>query len=407
MKILLVLQAERKDWYTYLKEDDQNDYYLLWYENKNDIPEWIYRDEFFKKVYSWNEFATPQHLLKSISPDRIVFFEVIDQRQIALLVTANRNGLKTFYLEHGASAVRATSLKNYEPKQNFLNERLKYIKARFLFAFLNLVRSKSFYYSATFKVRSFDSFLKYFLLPFKMLVTTPNMALLNTKFVERTPARSIVFNRSNFEVFELYTGIKMESAVFTGIPLFDKLYNSETYIGDHVVFIDHPYLEQSVHSWTPDFHKKIADALHEFSVLRNVKIYVRLHPTSSMKLWKSYGYESPNFIMSQHDDFTSELLSSKLIISYSSTLLTGMLCAKKNIVLLGWHPTPAISSFDFSQFGICHVSFDIKDLQYKYDFWLENNLAIRNSEKYKNYIENMNNPFDGKAARRVIETITL
>ena len=407
MKILLVLQAERKDWYTYLREDNQNDYYLLWYENKNDIPEWIYGDEFFKKIYSWNEFATPQNLLKSISPDRIVFFEVIDQRQIALLVTANRNGLKTFYLEHGASAVRATSLKSYEPKPTFIKDRFKYIKDRFLSAFPNLVRSKFFYFSAAFKVRSFNSFLKYFTLPFKMLLTPPNKALLTTKFAERTPAQSIVFNQSNFEVFELYTGIKKESAVLTGIPLFDKLYNSKTYLGDHVVFIDHPYLEQSVHSWTPDFHKKLAGALKEFSVLRNVKIYVRLHPNSSMELWKSYGYESPNFIMSQNVDFTSELLSSKLIISYSSTLLTGMLCAKKNIVLLGWHPTPAISSFDFSQFGICHVSFDVGDLQNKYDFWVENNLAKRYDDKYGNYIENMNNPFDGQAGSRVLQTITL
>ena len=407
MKILMVLQAERKDWYTYLREDDQNDYYLLFHENKKDIPESIYRDKFFKKVYAWNEFSTPQKLLQNIKPDRIVFFEVIDQRQIALLVTANKNCLKTFYLEHGASAVRESSLKNYEPKPNFLNERLKYIKNRFFSSFLNLIRSKSFYYSAAFKVKSVHSFVKYCSLPFKMLVTTPNKALLNTKFAERAPATSIVFNKSNFEVFELYTGIKEESAVYTGIPLFDKLYNSETHIGSHVVFVDHPYLEQGQNSWTPNFHKKIADALVEFSVSLNVKIYVRLHPNSSMELWKSYGYESPNFIMSQNVDFTSELLSSKLIISYSSTLLTGMLCAKKNIVLLGWHPTPAISSFDFSQFGICHVSFDIKDLQNKYDFWVDNNLAERNEDKYGHYIENMNNPFDGKAGSRVLQTITL
>ena len=406
MKILLILQAERKDWYTYLREDSQNEFYLLWHENEKDIPEWIYLDKFFKKVYNWNKFATPQSLLKSIAPDKIVFFEVIDQRQIALLVTANRNGLKTFYLEHGAAGMRANSLKNYEPKQDFLKERLKYIRVRFLSAFLNLVRSKFFYYSAAFKVRSFKSLLKYFSLPFKMLVTTPNKALLNTKFIERTPARSIVFNKSNFEVFELYTGIKKESAVFTGIPLFDKLYDSKTYIGDHMVFIDHPYLEQGQNGWTPDFHKEIADTLLDFSVSHNVKVYVRLHPNSNMELWMSYGYESPNFILSQNVVFTNELLTSKLIISYSSTLLTGMLCAKKNIVLLGWHPTPIIFGYDFSQFGICHVSFDLGDLQNKYDFWVENNLAERNSEQYKNYIENMNNPFDGKAAIRVLQTIT-
>ena len=406
MKILLILTPERKDWYTYLREDDLNDYHLLWHENTKDIPEWIYKDDFFKKVYSWNDFATPQRLLKKLAPDRIVFFEIIDQRQIALLVAANSKKIKTFYLEHGASAERSTSLKGYEPKNNFKEEKLTYLKDRFSSAFLSLFRSKYFYYSVAHKVIFFDSFIKYCTLPFKMLLTTPNKALYNNKFVERTPGTSVVFNKSNFEVFELYTGIKIETAAFTGIPLFDKIYFSEKTNGVHIVFVDHPYLEQNVNFWTPEFHKKIADALHTFSVSQKIKIFVRLHPTSSIALWKSYGYESPDFILSQNDDFTKELLSSKLIISYSSTLLTGMLCAKKNIVLLGWHPTPAISSYDFSKFGICHVSFNIEDLSSKYDYWLENNMAERYEDKYNNFIKNMNYPFDGRAASRVIETIT-
>ena len=406
MKILLVLQPSRKDWYTYLREDKENEYYLLWHESAKNVPAWILQDKFFRKVYCWNNFPTTKKLLHGINPDRIVFFEIIDQRQIALLVAANKKKIKTFYLEHGASAERETAIREAEHKNYFFSAKLKYLKNRFDSEFVNLLKSKYFYYSSASRLNSTSSFFKYIFLPFRMLFSTPNKVLAYCKFIERTPAESIVFNRSNFEVFELYTGIKSETAIFTGVPLFDKVYNSVKSKGSYAIFIDHPYLEDSLMEWTPAFHKKVADSLNNFVLTQKTKLFVRLHPRSSKVLWESYGYISDNFILSQHDDFTQELLNSKLILSFSSTLLTGMLCAKKNIVLLGWHPAPCISGFDFSKFGICHLSYDVNDLMAKYTYWLNNNLAETHFEEYMEFIYEINFPFDGNAAKRVIKALT-
>lgn len=405
MKIVLILEAERKDWYTYLRTDIDNDYYLLWYESKILIPEWIKEDIFFKEIYYWDNYLTAKNLLAQIKPDRLVFFELIDQRQIALLVTANKLKIKTIYLAHGASSSLEGTLLRSEQKKFFLDTKLSYLKKRLRGSIIKMVKSKIFYYSSCFHLNSFTSFLKYARLPFSMLINTPNKALRLNKFSERAPWKSIVFNQSNYESMTTYNSIPKDSAIFSGIPYFDKYFSSFISNRNHIIFIDHPYLENNQLGWTKDFHKEIATTLYNFSKNNNIKCYVRLHPTSDIQLWKKYNYENPLFQLSQNDDFTAEILSSELILSYSSTLLTGALCAKKNIVLLGWHPDPAIFGINFSRYNICHLSFSPADLEVKYESWKDNNLANYNQEDYNHFIQELNNPFDGNASHRVISEL--
>ena len=329
MKILLILEAERRDWYTYLRKDLENDYFLLWHESKSDIPNWIRQDTFFRDVYYWDKYLTAQNLLNDIKPERIIFFELIDQRQIALLTTANKHNIKTIYLEHGASADVEGTIFMSEHEKGFLRKKIDYLKKRFMTSLMKMVKSKIFYYSSCIYLNSLSSFIKYVRLPFSTLFNTPNRALQLNKFIERAPFKSIVFNNSNFESFCTYNAITRESAIFTGVPFFDKYFNSSVSNEKHIVFIEQPFLEQNLLEWTKDFHKKIASTLYNFSKSNNLKCFIRLHPLSDLLLWKSYGYENHQFIFSQNNDFTKEILSSELILSYSSTLLVGPLCAKK------------------------------------------------------------------------------
>lgn len=405
MKILLILEVERKDWYTYLRNDLENDYYLLWYESKSEVLRWVEEDTFFKEIYYWNNYSTSKILLSKIKPDRIVFFEIIDQRQIALLVTANKFKIKTVYLAHGASSDVEGTLLRSEQKNYFLDTRVKYFNNRLKGPIINMFISKLFYYSSCIHVNSLRSLLKYLRLPFFMLINTPNKALRYNKFKERAPNKYIVFNNSNFESMATYNIITKDSAILTGIPFFDKYFTSSVSTEKHIIFIDHPYLEYKLLDWTEAFHKKIATTLYNFSKKNNIKCFVRLHPSSDIRMWKSYGYESSLFQFSQNDDFTEKILSSSLILSYSSTLLTGALCARKNIVLLGWHPKPSIFGIDFSRYNICHISFSTTDLEQKFGDWEQNNLSIRKEKDFRNFINELNFPFDGYAAKRVIEEI--
>jgi len=405
MRILIIVEPERTDWYQYLKLDVSNDYLLLWYEGRSDIPQWIRKESFFKEIYYWGEFLTPGHLLKKIRPDRIVFFEIIDQRQIALLVTANKKFVKTFYLEHGAAGDREAAIKRADERNFFIKKKSHYLVKRFKGAFGKMVKSKFFYYSAAFQLVSLISLVKYCRLPFAMLFDTPNKALANCLFAERTPAWSIVFNRPNFEQFQVYTGITEDKAVFSGVPIFDNYYLQKAVDRDLISYIEHPYLEEGILNWTPEHHQQIAQHLFQFAESRQTKVLVKLHPRSDLSLWQRYGFNSPFFEVVQSGDFTKQLLESKLILSYSSSMVNGFLCAQKNVVLLGWHPEPGIVGADFSKTGLCYLSLSSDDLEKKIDYWLANNLALDNKFKYQEFLKEFNYPFDGQAGQRVLRAI--
>jgi hypothetical protein len=406
MRILMIVEPDRMDWYHYLTTDTLNEYYLLWYESEPDIPVEVRHNSFFKRIYCWDDFTTPKQLLKKVQLDRIVFFEIIDQRQIALLVSANKMGIKTFYLEHGAAGNKEAAIQRANEENYFSKTKKSYLVNRIKTGFGRLIKSKIFYYSASLKLSSLASTIKFIRLPFSMLFNTPNKALAKCIFPERAPFRSIVFNKPNFEQFQVYTGITEDKAVFTGVPIFDHFYSKVTTEACHITYIEHPYLEAGILNWTPEHHKKIANVLYDFSVKRQIKILVKLHPRADISLWKSYGFESKFFQVVQAGDFTKEMLASKLILSYSSSLVNGFLCTQKNVVLLGWQPEPGIFGADFSKTGLCHISLHPTDLETKYDYWISHNLSKGKEFEYKKFLQRFNYPFDGKAGERVMRTIT-
>jgi hypothetical protein len=403
LKLLLIAPTDRKDFYNQLKEVANAEIYILWHVRKKDstsdklLP-------FIKGQYYWGDYITPYKLLKKTKPDKIVFFEIIDLRQIALIIAARSMKISTFYLEHGAAGNREAAIYRWSEK-SFLQDKLPQLLSRLTTSFFDIISAKLFYYSVYKKFGSITSYVKFLLLPFKMLSASPNKVLSKNIFRERVPDRAIVFNQINFEAFELYTGINKQDAYLTGLPFFDKYYRSKPSVSDHVVYIEHPYLEQSLLGWTKKHHEKIAASLNDFAVSRRVKLYIKLHPFSNRLNWSAYNLNGRYIEILQQGEFEQLYLNAKLILGFSSSLITGLLCAKKNIVLLGWHPEPKIVGMDFSKTGLCHSSFSTADLQTKFEEWINNNLAEKNELAYQEFLHQCNYPFDGKATKRVIEAI--
>lgn len=74
MRILVVVQPDRKDFYSYPQEDQENEYLLLWYESKRSVDAAaVAANPFFRENFYWDQFITPNQLLKKIKPDKIVF----------------------------------------------------------------------------------------------------------------------------------------------------------------------------------------------------------------------------------------------------------------------------------------------------------------------------------------------
>lgn len=404
LKIILIVQPNRKDFYSELKDWENADIYILWHVRQKDSK----TDElpqFVKGQYYWGNYLTPYRLLRKIKPDRIVFFEIIDLRQIALIIAARSNRVSTFYLEHGAAGDRETANRRWN-ERSFLKDKLPQLASRFVRDFGDIISSKLFYYSVYKKFNSPHSYFKFFLLPFKMLAASPNKVLSNNIFPERIPDHAIVFNELNFEAFELYTGFDKQNALLTGIPFFDKYYRNKAAELDYVVYIEHPYLEFGLLSWNKEHHQKIADALNNFATTKKMKLYIKLHPFSKKSNWSEYLFNTEYVQIIQEGNFEQLYLDAKLILGFSSSLITGLLCAKKNIVNLGWHPDPQIFGADFSKTGLCHVSFSVDELETKFEYWASHNLAKENGALYEKYLNQYNYPFDGKATERVINAIT-
>ena len=404
LKILLVVPPQRVDFYSYLSQYKDAEYYILYYVRKNNYQDFRL-PEFIKGEFFWSDYSTPYSLLDSLKPDRIVFFEIIDLRQIALIVAAHARKIKSLYLEHGAAGDKETALQRWN-SSSFLKDKLPYLAKRFRKEFVDIVKSKIFYYSV---VKGFDSsrsYLQYILLPFKMLQSTPNKILSRNIFKERIPDMAIVFNEINFEEFEAYTGISKKDAHLTGVPFFDKYYRNDVSDKSHVVYIEHPYLEQGLLNWDSEHHEKLARALGDFAEKRKQQIFIKLHPFSDKSIWDKYSFLNNGYVkILQAGNFDELYLEAGLILGFSSSLLTGLICAKKNIVLLGWHPSPVIFGVDFSKTGLCHLSYSPDDLNSDFDRWKSHNLTLENETAYADFLNRFNSPFDGKATKRVLKTI--
>ncbi|AKQ44796.1 hypothetical protein TH63_02795 [Rufibacter radiotolerans] len=405
MRVLLIVQPERFDFYSFLAAGKDIEWVLLWYEKPSQMvlsPVDLPLD--FSSVRYWNEFTTPQMLLDTIKPDRIIFYEIIDLRQIALNVTALKNKVPTFFMEHGAAGDKDAAAERIEVSK-FDKSKLIYLLTRFRSSFSDIIRSKVFYYSALSGLGSLNSFVKYSFLPLKMLKGYPNKTLSQNIFEERIPLRSIVFNKANFEEYALYSGASTENAVFGGVPFFDKYYNNSTAEKDYIIYNEACYLEEGLAGWTKEHHKEVAQALFDFAEKNKITLYVKLHPRSNPVLWESYEFNKDYVTILHSGDFTDLYLQSKLILSYSSSMLNGCLCARKNIVLLGWHPVPHIFGADFSDYGLCHVSLSPTELLTNFDYWVNNNLSYLNEGAYNAFLDRFNTPFDGKASERILERI--
>lgn len=405
MRILLIVQPERFDFYEYLKNMPNIEWSLLWYEQKGQME--ISPEELpipFKNIYHWLDFSTPSKMLDTIKVDKIIFFEIIDLRQISLIVTCKFRNVRTFYLEHGAAGDKVTAMKRWHEEQH-LQKKRSYLYNRILRQTGHVFRSKYFYYSASKYVIGTKAFGNYLLLPLRMLRGLPNKILSTYKFRERAPDYSINFNKANFEEYELYTGVAEKDALLTGLPLFDKYFQTIHTEEDHIVYIDTPFLDTGLLDWDEQHLKKVAGALASFAERNRVVVYIKLHPISNRQKWEAYTHTKDWIKIIQSGDYTELYLKAKLILGFSSSMITGLICARKNIVILGWHPRPSVFGVDFSNTGLCHLSLYLNDLEAKYDSWIKNNLSIQNSDKYEEFLKRFNWPFDGKATERVFNAI--
>jgi hypothetical protein len=401
LRILLIADVRRPDSFRYLieKGNEHFEWIILW-QYKAPAKEFLPG----VSMIGWSDFATPCTLIDQVKPDKIIFFETIDMWQIPLIVHAKKRKVTTAYLAHGVYASIEAAKKRFNENPG---EKSFRAYARKLYkSFFSILKTRFYYYAALKDLNSIRSMFQYLLLPVFFKFYSPIEALSKTKFPERTPDYALLFCNNNVPYFKLFNQLHTDRIINTGVPLFDKFYNSGRVEEDYIVFIDHPYLEINILGWSDEFHRKVAESLYNFSEANNIKLIIKLHPVSDIQNWKRYNFQKGNVEVIQANVPEELYLKAKLILGYSSTLLIGFLCAQKNVVLLGWHPTPQVYGVNFYETGICHISYDASDLQTQYQLWLSHNMSLQNKKEYDTFLKHFNYPFDGKAGERILDAIS-
>jgi hypothetical protein len=397
-KILLIFDPNRKDLFSYLGKDKNNEYYLLFNDQKmNDLPKEL---GFVKEEFRWKDFVNAWAVIKRIRPDKIVFQEIFDLKQIALNVVARRKNIPTIFLDHGIWS-HFFEIDQEDDKQL---AQIKRSKLKKLANFFRFIKGYYFYYSGITAVRR-KNIRDFLLYPFHTFIYSSVKAINKIYFEERSASKYILFAPYNFEPIKNYYHFSEETVTYAGFPYFDDYFNKEKLVKKYIVFIDHPYLEDKLLNWTHDFHKKVAENIFSIAEKTDYNVLVKLHPRSNIDNWKAYNFacERVDFVKQVTD--VSFYLNAHLIMGYASTLMIGFISAKKNVVLLGWHPQPVIFGPDYSAYGVCHKSMALSDADDSFSFWLHNNLTEKDEDAYANFLATFNPQFNGEASERIIHLI--
>jgi hypothetical protein len=394
-KILLLFPIKRIDVFYFFENDLGNDYFIL--DDIEHLPTDFNGVNFIKAMYYWDDYLTPRQILSKIKPDKIIFSEIFDIKQIALCITANHLNIPTFFIDHGVYTSAEESEKTHTALEgSIFRSKIKKLTT----SFIKIIKNRFFYYSVITSVsrKNLISYLKLPLSSFK--------ALKKISFEERTPANFILFCKKNISRVDQIYFIKNKKLFLTGFPYYDNYFSLKSRNDGHIVYIEHPYLEDNDLGWNKKHHEEIATKLNQFAIKNRIKVYIKLHPRSNINYWRNYNFSTEFIEVIQFGNFEDIYFNANLILSYSSSLLIGFFSAKKNVVLLGWHPIKKILGINFFEMGLCHISFDINDLEKSYHYWSENNISEKNENEYIKFIDNYNFPFDGQATSRIFNVIT-
>ncbi len=401
VRVLLLAEPKRPDGFAYLGDREGGEpalrFELLWHESPEDYAGPL--PPFIERVYHWSDYPTPDALLDAVRPDRIVFMEIIDLRQIALVAAARARRIPTFYLEHGAAGDVATARSRlYEiPVRARLG-----VMARRGRRLKQALAVRRFYLASLRYMTTLESRLAFLAIPFGVIAMPSLRVLTRLQFRERVPESAICFSRVNAEEFAFHHGVAEHyRLLLPGVPMFDRYFRFEAASEARtLLYIDSPFLDSGQLGWTASHEESIARALERFAIERNVRVTVKLHPRTNAERWHGYGLD-PRVRILQQGDHHETFLKAELILSFASSLLTGLVCARKNIVYLRWHPAPARYGADLDQTGLSHGSEHPDELFSRYDDWRAHNLCEENGAAYQAFVERYNQPFDGQAGRRV------
>lgn len=328
-KILLVWQYYRPDFIETFKNISHDYEFIFLAEIFPKTSTDFVRD--FASIIYWKDFPHAQAILENIKPDKVIFMGLEGLISITLNAKAKEKKIPTYYLQHGLYS----SIDNYIDLQKTniqLNKKENSYKT-FIFQFIFYVKTFSF------NIKSYHYLIKYTINKFSK--KTQIEFLINNPIENRKANYYIAYTKQNLESIAIRDKIPEDIIIPIGIPKLDKYfkeYDIERNVTEnYVLLIDTPLVE--INNPNGSVEKKNISAeiantfyrqLNNFAKKNNLKLKIKLHPYN----YASTFYLKDNNITYLKDcDIDNEILKSKYIVSFYSTLMLQIVLTKPFLII--------------------------------------------------------------------------
>lgn len=369
--------------------------YFLYYSYKEDVPNNIF--EPYGKTLFYYQYPTAFSLLKEISPEKVLFFDLETLNQVALLCASKEMGIETFHVEHGyrnTDLIRyifsiKTTKKNYQPKKkpallHKIRNRLFYIST----AFLSKQKSKLNYFYK--EKRSRNSL--------QANVLLGEMKLVPDCFISFSPK---IFNYHR-EIFQLPSSARVK---YIGFLHSDRYYTEHEFdiSSKKIVFIDACYHLAGYFGMTEEFVTAFYRQLNETCEANGYQLLVKKHPADLSSVIEAAGVKIIDEV-----DFKARMSEFSIIAGDYSTLFLILIgCPGTLGFCFNMFPDKTFDPVAFQKpYGITKEITRFEDLaQILSD---ENNLKNTYSSQRlakARFVEEYLYKLDGKARKRFIDII--
>lgn len=372
--------------------------YFINYSYQSEI-----RDEHkeYGQAIFWKDFKNAFHLIKSIKPKVVVFFELETLNQIALNVACKELGIKTIFSDHGLQDLKISFQANRFVKKN--NNRKNRIKQKVKLFAKNSIHSiinNRLFFEKTLKSSIHSDFLGlYKKVRLKNTILDTQLKLDSNL---RLPDKYICFTPRNYAYHQATGHDKNIPVVFTGVPELDefRVEHSNQIERNFILFIDQPYVHFNYYGWNKEHKYSFLNDLKEAALSAGKLFLIKKHPRE-ISFWNDFDHA---FDFISGIDLIKKISSISHVLGYNSTMLLPF-AASKDIIVYNLRNHPDTNSYtptDLVDYGVA-IWYDQIDHGVRFK---ENRQRIEEMNNAKQYfIKDYLYLLDGKAGDRFDKAI--
>ncbi len=348
-RILLCWGYNRKNWIEFFETlNDSFEFVYLFYMTKEEEQE-VFTEN--RRVY-YTDFSSPSHLLKTISPSKVIFMGLDGLQTIAINIQARKFGIPTYFMVHGSATL---SLDDYRD---------------FRFAPRNLIREtfskklKLWWFTFNWTVKALG--LKYIhvlpqLLRFQVnrLNMHPLIALAKWKSRHRRPDRYIVFSNEDVKFYSDLDSSSTEDFIVLGNLEITRSIELAKELGvtqdGYLLYIETPLsiIEGNafdINKISKEEVNQLISSMNEYALSRGWKLVVKLHPYSFSN---TFFIQHPNIRYEKGSEKETLILGANGVVFYNSSLSIPSLFFKPCSMFIINEPDEFQSVL--SSIGVCQV----------------------------------------------------